>query len=249
MTRVWPEIPELVALYDIECAGRWDYDFYLQLAASLEVDTVVDIGCGTGVLATDLAQSGLRVIGVDPAEPILEVARQRRAGEQVEWIHGVADDVPGAAADLAIMTGHVAQYFVEDQQWSNVLGQIHRILRPEGWLAFETRNPVHRWDQEWTRDRSSATYGHPDGGTFTSWVQVVDKSGDTDSYVQTHEGNTILPNGNHLRALESLRFRSEAEILNSLTEAGFALDTAWGDWQRSPFTPESRELIVLARRS
>ena len=40
MTQVWPEIPELVALYDIECAGRWDYDFYLQLAASLEVDTV-----------------------------------------------------------------------------------------------------------------------------------------------------------------------------------------------------------------
>lgn len=63
-----------------------------------------DLGCGTGALAVDLAAAGHVVTGVDPAGPILEIARARPGGAQVRWIHGTAADLPDDA-DLVVMEG------------------------------------------------------------------------------------------------------------------------------------------------
>lgn len=248
MSSLWTEDSRLAAVYDTECAGRDDHDFYLALADELGARSVVDLGCGTGVFAVDLAQRGHAVVGVDPAGPMLEIARHRSAGLDVEWIHGVADDVATGVADLVVMMGHVAQYFVDDPSWSNVLQQSHRILQPGGRLTFETRNPAIPWDEEWTEARSKATMPHPKGGEFTSWVEVVEKSGTDDSYTLTHHGHTILPDGLRLVAAETLRFRNPLEIMASLEAAGFTVERTWGGWDRSPFTLSSYELIVIARR-
>jgi SAM-dependent methyltransferase len=246
---LWTENPALAAVYDVECAGRHDHDFYVGLAAAVGAQSVVDIGCGTGVFAVDLAGGGHDVIGVDPAGRMLEIARRRSAASStVHWIHGVADDVPTAAADLAVLMGHVAQYFIADEDWSRTLGQVHRILVPGGRLAFETRNPVVDWAQRWTRERTRATYRHPEGGNFTSWVQAVSVTGSHESYTTTHEGHTVLPDGRHLVASETLRFRSEEKIFGSLDEAGFDIETTWGGWDGSPRDTAAEELIVLAKR-
>ena len=245
----WPEVPRLVEVYDVANGGRWDHDFYLDLARELGVGSVVDIGCGTGTFAIDAAGRGLRAIGVDPAEPSLAYARTRPGAERVQWILGGAAQAPAAAAELVILMGHVAQYFVDEGDWSELLVQARRILVPGGWLAFETRNPVVDWAGRWTRERTTTTHPHPAGGAFTSWVQTREVTGPTDSYTMTHEGNTVLPDGTHLRVRESLRFRSPDEVLDSLAAAGFEVERTWGDWDRAPFAPDaSAELIVQARR-
>jgi 2-polyprenyl-3-methyl-5-hydroxy-6-metoxy-1,4-benzoquinol methylase len=84
MSSLWTEDPRLAAVYDTECAGRADHDFYLALADELGARSVVDLGCGKGVFAVDLAQRGHAVVGVDPAGPMLEIARHRSAGLAVE---------------------------------------------------------------------------------------------------------------------------------------------------------------------
>ena len=249
MPGLWTEDPRLVAVYDAECVGRRDHDFYLSLAGALDARSVVDIGCGTGALAVDLSRHGHQVIGVDPSGPMLDVARMRAGGAAVKWIHGDATDVPTAVADLAVMTGHVAQYFVDDDDWARVLGEAHRILAGGGTLAFETRNPAVDWARRWTRDRTMATYAHPAGGEFTAWVELRETTGSADSYATVHAGHTVLPDGTHLICSETLRFRSTREIIASLETAGFTLETAWGDWDSSPLTDASDEVIVLTRRS
>ncbi len=62
----------------------WDSgdDFYLGLAREIG-GFVLDLGCGTGMLACRIAQDGLSVTGVDPAEGMLRVARSRRGAERV----------------------------------------------------------------------------------------------------------------------------------------------------------------------
>ena len=72
--------------------------------------------------------------------------------------------------------------------------------------------------------------------------------GPPDSYIIAHHGHTILPDGFHLTAEERLRFRSPAEVTATLREAGFGVEHTWGDWDRSPFTSTSLEMILLARR-
>lgn len=250
MSELWTEDPRLAAVYDTECAGREDHDFYLALADELGAERVVDLGCGTGVFAVDLARRGHTVIGVDPAAAMLDIARRRSVGLPIDWIHGTADDVATGVADLVVMMGHVAQYFVDDDEWANALAQSHRMLGVGGRLVFETRNPAIGWDEFWTEERSKATMPHPDGGEFTSWVEVVERSGSEASYTITHHGHTILPDGLHLAAAETLRFRSPEEITTSVEAAGFVIEDMWGGWAREPFAAStSLEMIMLARRA
>lgn len=246
MTEQWTEDPRSVATYDVECAGRRDHDFYLTLADETAARAVVDVGCGTGVFCVDLARRGIGAIGVDPAAAMLDVARARPGGDLVEWIHGSAADVPSGVADLVIMMGHVAQYFVTDEAWSETLAECGRILRHGGRVAFESRNPDRDWPARWSRERTRASFEHPDGGRFTSWVQVTEVIGPPDSFVETHVGHTLLPDGTHFAHSETLRFRSEQEIRSSVEEAGLAIESIWGDWDRSPVGPDSDELIVVA---
>ena len=67
------------SLYD--CFNTWSVsdDFYLHHAVAAG-GPVLDLGCGTGMLACRMALNGLDVTGVDPSEAMLRVARSR-AGE------------------------------------------------------------------------------------------------------------------------------------------------------------------------
>ena len=56
------------------------------------MESVCDVGCGTGALCEVLAQRGYRVTGVDPAVKMLETAR-RKTTQPIEFIH--ADAVEG----------------------------------------------------------------------------------------------------------------------------------------------------------
>lgn len=247
MSTPWTDDPRAVATYDAECEGRSDHDFYLALAAELRARTVVDLGCGTGVFAVDLAERGFRAIGVDPSAAMLDVARAREGGDLATWVHGTAADAPTDAADLVVMMGHVAQYFVEDDAWRETLTQVRRILRDGGHLAFESRQPARGWPERWTREGTEITRQHPDGGEFTSWVEVTEVRGTTESFVETHVGHRVLPDGSEISHAETLRFRSEKEIRTSLQEAGFAVENIWGDWDRGPLGPDADEMIVVAR--
>ena len=68
------EHPRLVAVYDALDADRSDLDVYVDLVHGLGARRVLDVGCGTGVLALLLADRGLEVTGLDPAAGSLAVA-------------------------------------------------------------------------------------------------------------------------------------------------------------------------------
>lgn len=76
----------MVALYDIENSWRADTDFYLGLAVELDAHRIVDLGCGTGLLTSELAAPGRQVIGVDPAPAMLAYARRQPATGRVQWV-------------------------------------------------------------------------------------------------------------------------------------------------------------------
>lgn len=239
--------------YDQENAGREDFEFYLRLAEELSQGSngfaVLDIGSGTGVLGVDFAAAGYTVTGVDPAEAMLEVAKNRPGGEHVTWIHGYANDVPSDCADLVVMTGHVAQYFTTDEAWEEVLGHAHRALRPGGRIAFESRNPGHRAWERWTPEHTTRSFPHPDGGEYTTWKELVQVDEHaSEGVVETHRSATEY-GGEIRRSLgETLIFRPLNRLRSSLEAAGFTVENVYGDWDRSAVTEDGVEFIVIARR-
>ena len=235
----------LASTYDAENAARDDIEFYLALAAGFDARDVADLGCGTGVLAADLAAAGHAVVGIDPANAMLDIARNRIGGERVTWRLGDSAALGQASADLIVMTGHVAQVFIDEGYWRTTLRRCFDALRPGGHLAFETRNPEMRSWTDWTRQRTTGTYTTADGTSFTSWVQITDV---TDDLVTFDAHNVFAATGQDIVSASTLRFRSRTEIENALEAAGFEPPIVYGDWDRSPVRGPRPELIFVAAK-
>jgi SAM-dependent methyltransferase len=238
--------PRLVELYDHDNPRGADTDFYLGLATDLDAHRILDLGCGTGMLTRELAAvEGRYVIGVDPAPAMLAVARRPPDAEQVQWVEGDAGAIGTPEADLVVMTGNVAQVFLDDAEWAATLHAIHAALRPGGHLAFESRNPEDCAWERWTRD---ATYERIESayGPMECWLEVV-RVGNDRVYLDGH--NVFTATGEVVIASSELRFRSQAELTESLSTSGFSVEHVYGDWDHSPVTGSSRVMVFIARRS
>ena len=237
--RVFDE-PRLADIYDQLDPDRSDLDVYKSIARQLGARSAVDIGCGTGTLACQLAKEGLDVVGVDPAAAMLAVARAKPEAERVRWVHGVATDLPPIRADLATMTGNVAQVFLEEDEWAETLRAAHRVLEPGGWLVFEARRPEREAWLEWNRAESFSTLEIPGVGVVESWYELVDVS----LPFVTFRGTIVFQHDRTTLTSDStLRFRSRDEIAASLQAVGFRID----DVRDAPDRP-GKEHVFLAVR-
>src|SRR5262249_35445843 len=108
------ESRSFAALYDHFNPWSASDDFYLAQAREAG-GRILDLGCGTGMLARRIAAAGLAVIGVDPAEGMLQVARSRPGADKVTWVHGDGQSLRlPERFDLAYMTGHAFQALLTD---------------------------------------------------------------------------------------------------------------------------------------
>ena len=236
---------ELVALYELQNPRGEDYDFYLNLAKQLSAKNIVDVGCGTGQLAREYSACGYEVTGVDPADAMLAYALQRSGASEITWIHGDASALPEHSFDLAVMTGNVAQIFLAEQDWIRTLTAIRRSLNAGGYVAFESRNPEARaWD-DWTPEQTR-TIVDTSLGEVESWLQLVSAAHGIVRFVM----HCRISSSSKYHQVESeLRFRTKAEISDSLTNCGLQVDRIYGDWHGGPLTRQSRCMVFVAQKN
>jgi SAM-dependent methyltransferase len=238
--------PRLVAVYDVVNPYRQGTQptFYLELALEVGARTVVDVGCGTGLVTQEFIRAGFAITGLEPSAEMLAVARRRPGAERARWIHGEVSSLDVRDADLAFLSGHVAQFFLTDESWRATLDALHTALRPGGCLAFESRNPAAReWDT-WTAANRQTTVA-PAVGTIETWTEVASV---TDDVVSCVDHYLFLDSGDDVTARTALRFRTLDELAGSLTAAGFDIERVYGDWDRRSVAEDSPELIVVAAR-
>jgi len=233
----------LAALYDMFCAGRADFGFYLPLVMSSK--SVLDVGCGTGALlhaARDAGHAG-RLCGLDPANGMLEQAQKR---PDIEWVLGDLASVRWKREfELVVMTGHAFQVFVDDKELEASLAAIRSALTDDGCFVFETRNPLVRGWEAWTPDNA---------------VEIVDVTG---SLVRMAHEVDIPVHGNLVSftitfsspdwdrpqlSRSTLRFFDSDSLSLFLTNANFLLEEQYGDWDRCALVETSPEIITIARR-
>lgn len=98
--------------------------------------TVVDVGCGTGTFAIAFAarRPDARLVGVDGDPAILELARRKQGAAAVEWLEGLASELPlpDAAADAVAMSLMLHHLLPADKHAALV--EARRVLKPGGRL-------------------------------------------------------------------------------------------------------------------
>jgi ubiquinone/menaquinone biosynthesis C-methylase UbiE len=213
--------PRLAELYDPLEAARPDLEAYAAMTGEFGASRVLDVGCGTGVFALLLAERGVEVVGVDPALASLEVARGKPGAERVRWVHGDAEALPPVQVDLAVMTGNVAQVFVDDGDWARTLGAVRRALVPGGRFVFETRDPAREGWLAWTREQTYKQAELPGVGAVECWTELLEVQLPLVTFQATY---VFAEDGATLLSKSTLRFRTRAEVEESLTRAGFVVD-------------------------
>jgi SAM-dependent methyltransferase len=106
---------------------------------------VLDLGCGTGRLAADLAQAGFRVTGIDVEERAVAIGQRilARRGLQVDLyagdVHDQAHPVVAQQYDVIVCT----EVLEHVDAWRELLARADALLRPGGILLISVpRDPA-----------------------------------------------------------------------------------------------------------
>ncbi len=111
---------------------------YAQIQAG---QRVLDVGCGTGVVALAAARTGARVSGLDLTPGLLARARENAsiAGVAIDWHEGDAEALPFEDASFDVVVSQFGHIFAPRPEVA--VSQMLRVLRPGGTLAFSTWPP------------------------------------------------------------------------------------------------------------
>ena len=103
---------------------------------------VLEVGCGGGLIAHELAQRQALIVGIDPSPNALEVAREKvRAsglGQNAYFEQGYAELLPYADGSFSVIVCLDVLEHVSDIQAT--LKEIARVLAPGGIFIFDTIN-------------------------------------------------------------------------------------------------------------
>ncbi|MCU4752553.1 methyltransferase domain-containing protein [Halobacteria archaeon AArc-curdl1] len=110
-----------------------------------EGNRVLDVGCGTGIVArrvaTRVGASGY-VVGLDSNQGMLAVAKETAAGNQqtLEWRQGDAEALPFADGDFDIVCSQQSVQFFDEP--TAALEEMQRVLTPGGRVALSVWRPL-----------------------------------------------------------------------------------------------------------
>jgi SAM-dependent methyltransferase len=126
--------------------AHYDRPAVLGLLGDVDGRRVLDVGCGSGLYAAELAQRGADVVGFDNSAKLVQHAR-RRAGSRADLrVHDVREPLDwlgDETVDRAVMA--LVLHHLDDP--APALREVHRVLKPEGRLVVSTVHPVADWRQ------------------------------------------------------------------------------------------------------
>jgi SAM-dependent methyltransferase len=102
---------------------------------------VLDVGCGTGVVAITAARAGAQVTALDLTPELLDVAREnaRIADVEIDWHEGDVETLPFGDAAFDVVTSQFGHMFAPRPEVA--IAEMLRVLQPGGIIAFSTWPP------------------------------------------------------------------------------------------------------------
>lgn len=214
--------------------------------ADLEPGSVLDVPCGVGRHAVELAERGFDVTGVDATRAYLDAAeeRAREAGVDVEFVyedivrprgHAVVRAPRRLRRGLHLYTSF--GYFEDEDDDERVAANFHESLGPGGTLVMSLAGK-----ETLARGFQPRSWEERDGAYFLEERAVTDDW-------RWLENRWVLVEDGEAREFEvSHRVYSASELTDLLREAGVGTVDVYGDFEGGDYDHEAERLVVVAEK-
>ena len=202
---------------------------------------VLDVPCGDGRLAIELAARGRSVTGVDLSPRFLAAAREESAARRVDvaWRESDMRDLSGLPRfDAALCFGNSFGYF-DDSGNAEFLRAIAGVLRPGARFVLDYGAAAEALFLHF-RDRIEIDNG---GIRFLAENRYEPSTGRIENVFTVEKGSE------RERRLASQRVYTLHELLSLLGGAGLVAARAFGSLLGEPFRLGSQRLILIAEKT
>jgi len=201
---------------------------------------VLDLCCGPGRHALELARRGLNVTAVDRTAAYLDQARDQAASEglEIEFVQqDMRDFCRPDTFDGAINLYTSFGYFQDPDEDRRVLVNVHRSLRDNAKLVLEMMGKevlasIFR-ERDW----------HEEDG-----VILLEDRWISDDWSKANNRWTIIDGTNRQEFTMSHRIYSATELTSLLLECGFASVDVYGSLAGGPYDHTAERLVVVAHK-
>ncbi len=218
-------------------------DFVIKALELKPGDRILDLCCGQGRHSVELAKRGLQVIGVDLSEYLLELAKRasEEAGVEVLFHRGDMRELPWDAKFDAVTNMWTSFGYLEsEEEDGKVLRAVHSALRPGGQLLLDL--PNREVFRKLIGERKREWYQHE--GRLVLDEETWDAEG-----MRLRLSRLIVePDGTRRQKCFDLREYTHPEIVELLARVGLQWERTYADFDLSEFTPESKRMLVVARK-
>jgi 2-polyprenyl-3-methyl-5-hydroxy-6-metoxy-1,4-benzoquinol methylase len=192
---------------------------------------LLDVGCGSGIMADRLAQLGAQVLGIDANPAAVDYARTTFGRAELEFRAGYLDQLELAPASFDGATCFEVIEHVFPDQVRKLMDDLFALIRPGGSLLITTPNYRGLWPLiEWLTDRVGPT-------TTMAGDQHV-----------THFHRRMLRAFLEQAGFEVVKVRTFCTFGPFLTPASRRLSDGCGQLERRVDLPFGNLLAALARR-
>lgn len=204
---------------------------------------ILDLCCGIGRHSVALAERGYQMAGLDLDERALAIAQSRAQEARVDIVWHQADmrRIPySEELDGVINVFGSWGYYDTDEKDAEVLGAVAAALTQGGLFLLEIIN----------RDNLFRRY-QPNTWTTEANGNLVLTRYDLDLTTSRHRATELVfrPDGQRFERWHTYRFYTLTEVIRMMRDVGLLFRKAWGGYDASPYTLESRRMIVLAEKT
>jgi SAM-dependent methyltransferase len=234
-----------------------DVAFYVN-AVKKYGEPALELGCGTGRVTMATAEAGHRIVGLDVSEKMLERADKKREWLRPEvknrlfLLHGdMTNFEVGGKFRTIIIPFRPFQDLLETEQHIGCLECVKKHLEPNGRLILDVfQMDVERMHEPKLKNEAVLVeYNLPDG----RHVKLSERLAAFHRAMQRNDVEMIFEvkhaDGKRERLVLAwtLRYFFRYEIQHLLARCGFHLEHEYGDFDSSPLTDDSPEMIFVAR--
>ena len=215
------------------------------LTSEYHVETVLDVACGAGLFTLEFARQNVRAIGIDIAEDLLNLAREKAVAENldIQWFNEPMQksaDVINAPVDAIVCMGNSLPHLLEDSDLDATLNEFDRLLKPGAPLVLHMLN----YSKVLKNKERMVGVTKKNDVEFVRFYDFLDK---------LLRFNLLEIDWSHTPALTelcstTLRPWTVDETIEALSRHHFAEFETFGNLNRGHFDQEESEVLVLVAK-